>query len=163
MTYKYSSLPSSSRNRLLCRGLPHPFRLASSPLHEDALANKRTSRKCHYFGLADSLEDWEIVEADLGYKAKDFKKKTVLEFPAAQEIEGKAKIAVSKGMYHERADGHKKFKKRACQETVNSHIKDFAIMDERFRSDLDKHSICFFAVLVLVQLDINQEKSFVYI
>lgn len=102
-------------------------------------------------GLAEALEgDWECVEADAGYRSKDTKLK---------ELNALYNRIVTKGMYHTREDGHQKSIKRACHETANSRIKSFGIMDTRFRSSLGKHSVCFFAVCVLVQLGLKDEKS----
>jgi hypothetical protein len=42
----------------------------------------------------------------------------------------KNKKLVTKGMYQTRDDGHAKAEKHACQETVNSRLKLFAILDE---------------------------------
>jgi hypothetical protein len=49
---------------------------------------------------------------------------------------------------------------RSCQETVFARLKDYKIMDDRFRSGMDMHQDCFFAVLVLVQMDIRQNPLF---
>lgn len=43
---------------------------------------------------------------------------------------------------------------------MNSHLKDFAVLVTCFCSNLDKHPLCFFAVCVLVQLDIMENPLF---
>ena len=40
---------------------------------------------------------------------------------------------------------------RARHETFNSRIKNFACLEQRFRHGMEKHKICFEAVCVIVQ------------
>jgi DDE superfamily endonuclease len=102
-------------------------------------------------GLADALEDWECVETDGGYSYK---------FDVNDpERNAKASDIVTKPMSHSRAESWDKAKKRACHETVNGRLKDWNVLDSRFRSDKSKHGICFFAVCVLVQLGMKERPN----
>jgi len=49
------------------------------------------------------------------------------------------------------------FKGRALsrQETFNSRLKCFDCLDERFRHGIEKHASCFYAVVVIVQLQMD--------
>lgn len=48
-----------------------------------------------------------------------------------------------------------KFDVRARHETVNRRIKDFHVMKNQFRHDIEKHVHCFNAVAVITQLNIQ--------
>ena len=44
-------------------------------------------------------------------------------------------------------------------EGINGKLKKFAVLENRFRHDLDLHGKCFFAVVALVQLGMMVETS----
>jgi hypothetical protein len=64
-------------------------------------------------------------------------------------------------MYHEREDGHAKYKKRAAQEGVNSRIKDFAIQRSVAKklSDMDLTELPILQHF-LVYIKTNSKKGF---
>ena len=87
-------------------------------------------------GIIHFLEEGEVLIADGGYKGeekiwhKGHKK-------SSARIEGVARV------------GH---------ETVNGRLKNFNILEQRFRHDLSFHGRCFYAVANLVQLDLIHEQ-----
>mmetsp|Transcript_19902 Transcript_19902/g.47919 ORF Transcript_19902/g.47919 Transcript_19902/m.47919 type:complete len:171 (-) Transcript_19902:70-582(-) len=83
-------------------------------------------------GLEDALEDWEIVEGDLGY-------------------EGCAKVK-DKEVYLTRADGHKKATVRSRHETIDSRFSNFGFVAKMFWHNKEMHWMCFRAVGVVVQV-----------
>jgi hypothetical protein len=87
-------------------------------------------------GLREELEDWEMVEGDLGY-------------------EGDSKTR-DKEVYESRQDGHEKSIVRARLETVNGRINEFDVVSKMFHHDLELHGYCFFAVGVIVQLGLME-------
>ena len=55
----------------------------------------------------------------------------------------------------------KNFKKRtkARHESFNSRIKDFKVLDERFRHGLRKHKACIESCCVIVQYDLDNGRA----
>lgn len=51
-------------------------------------------------------------------------------------------------------------KLRARHETLNGRIKNFKVMEVRFRHKISKHFICFSAVAKIVQLALNESPTF---
>lgn len=87
-------------------------------------------------GLLDSIPDGRKVIGDKGYRGEPDK--------------------ISTPNLHDSLIVHEyKGRARARQETFFKRIKDFQIIQQRFRSDIAKHKIAFEAVCVLVQYDIE--------
>ena len=49
-----------------------------------------------------------------------------------------------------------RYRARSRHETVNKRVKQFKILRDTFRSDIEKHSYVFRAVLVLTQLSLKR-------
>ena len=81
------------------------------------------------------LPPGEMVEADKGYRGEPF----YVRVPDS---------AVSN------ADKKASARARARQETINSRLKSFGCLSQRFRHPLDKHCVFFTAVAVMVQSSI---------
>ena len=65
--------------------------------------------------------------------------------------------------YPEQTDGIVQFSYiRARHEALNKRLKQFAVLGSRFRHNLELHSQCFFAVLNLVQLCIEEGEVVFY-
>lgn len=45
---------------------------------------------------------------------------------------------------------------RARHESLNGRLKSFHVLSQRYRHDLSKHSICFFAICKIVQFSISE-------
>lgn len=88
-------------------------------------------------GLKHLLRKGERVEADDGYKAED---PLLVKAPSGVRF-----------MEDERWHA-KRSKVRRRHETINQRIKVFKILTDRFRHDIEKHSMCFRACAVLTQL-----------
>jgi SRSO17 transposase len=52
-----------------------------------------------------------------------------------------------------------KCRTKARHESFNSRIKDFKVLDERFRHGLQKHKACFEACCVIVQYDLDNGRA----
>jgi hypothetical protein len=99
------------------------------------------------WGLKGLLRDGERVEADDGYKGED---------PLFTKVPAGAR-------YME--DTHwnmKRNKVRNRGETLNHRLKTFKVLGGTFRHDIEKHSMCFRACAVLVQLsfEVGSKKLF---
>jgi len=87
-------------------------------------------------GLADLLDEGEVVIADGGYR-------------------GDAQIW-AKG--HDSAASLTEAAVRARHETVNSRLKKFKVLSSKFRHDLTLHPQCFYACANLVQIAMENEE-----
>jgi hypothetical protein len=88
--------------------------------------------------VIDAMDEDEMAEADGGYEGEKFSIK----------IPDDAKS---------KDEGYMKQVARSRHETANKRFKIFEILRKRFRHDLEKHSECFRAVVVLTQLSIEHE------
>jgi len=80
----------------------------------------------------------ERVEADSGYSA------------------GNPEFCLTpKGIWHPAEKTELQNTLRARQETVNTRLTNFKAMSDVWRHDIDRHSIAFCAVLVIVQIQIE--------
>lgn len=86
--------------------------------------------------LKNRLESDEFVIADEIYKDRNCIRKSFL------------------------AGSHKRKAERILSrhETLNGRLKRFGVLSQQFRHNLDKHSICFFAVANLTQIIIHYEE-----
>ena len=87
--------------------------------------------------LKNSLEDYEVVECDDGYQGEDPIKCLVPKFC---------------NLFDDDDMQEARYRARSRHETVNKRVKQFKILRDTFRSDIEKHSYVFRAVLVLTQL-----------
>eukprot|EP00804_Cyclotella_cryptica_P006162 CCRYP_015261-RB/>CCRYP_015261-RB protein AED:0.20 eAED:0.17 QI:0/-1/0/1/-1/0/1/0/139 len=76
------------------------------------------------------LEEGEMVEADGGYAGEEF----YIKIPKDAKTE---------------EHRHIKTVTRSCHETANNRLKLFRILKAQFRHGLEKHSMCFRAVVVI--------------
>jgi hypothetical protein len=86
--------------------------------------------------LLDALDEDEMVEADGGYAGEQFY------------------IKIPKDASSEEEKWMKQVT-RSRHETANKRFKIFEILRTRFRHELEKHSSCFRAVVVITQLSIE--------
>jgi hypothetical protein len=93
-------------------------------------------------GLANFLEEWELIECDLGFRNSDDK----------DDWDPKYLKLMYKGVYDTRYEGRQQGAVRARHETIQSLFKDFQCLVQVFRHGKEKHGLCFFAIGVLVQL-----------
>ena len=77
----------------------------------------------------------EMAIADKGYRGEP----EVIDRPDAGSLEWQEKKKLA----------------RSRHETVNGRIKKFNVMGNKFRHDMDLHDVCFDAVVVIVQLNIE--------
>ena len=89
-------------------------------------------------GLKNMLEPNERVEADSGYSAGD------PEF-----------CLTPKGIWHPAEKDDLRNKLRARQETVNTRLTNFKAMGDVWRHGIERHALTFCAVLVIVQIQIE--------
>ena len=95
-------------------------------------------------GLYYELEDDKPVHADRGYSASpDDDGERVFITPNTPGLAGEARRA--HGRLHARHEG------------VNGMLKRFAVLENRFRHEIQLHEKCFFAVVSLVQLTMMVE------
>ena len=99
---------------------------------------------CFRVHLKPRLEHGERVEADDGYIGED---------PGAVIAPG--------GLRYNKTEAMEKA--RACiryrHETINSRLKQFAILSERFHHDIEKHGDVFRACAVMTQLSFEYDKA----
>jgi hypothetical protein len=88
-------------------------------------------------GLMDKIPAGKKAITDHGYKGS---------------YEGKVSKSSSRD-----SEGLRRLKSRAKarQESFNSRIKNFAVLDNRFRHGIEKHKICFEASCVIVQYQLE--------
>ena len=89
-------------------------------------------------GLRTYLEKHERVEADNGYSAGD---------PEVCKTPG--------GCFHPASKKKMQNRMMARQETLNTRLKNFGILRQRFRHKLEDHGDVFRAILVIVQIGIK--------
>ena len=84
--------------------------------------------------IVGALEEGEMIEADNGYNGEPISIKT----PSA---------------LHTHSTAHRRMKSaaRARHETINGDMKEYEVLDGKFRHDMGYHSACFRAVAVLTQ------------
>ena len=93
-------------------------------------------------GIIGNLDHNEMVEADAGYEGEDWHIQT----PADQHCRTKKEKQMKANARHR-------------HEMVNERLKNFNVLANNFRHELEKHSACFRAVAVITQLNIeNGEK-----
>ena len=90
-------------------------------------------------GLLSHLDKNERVEADNGYLSLD-----------------PEYIKCAMGLHH--PDENEQMRKRVMgrQETINKRLKDWGCMSQKFIHCVNKHSDCFRAVMVILQLSIEE-------
>ena len=86
------------------------------------------------------LEEGEIVEADWGYAGKEY----YIKIPKD-----------AKTNEHR----HIKMVTRSRHELANNRLKVFRMLESQFCHGLEKHSMCFRAVVVITQLNIEYDHS----
>jgi hypothetical protein len=91
-------------------------------------------RKPH--GLMSKIPDGKRAIGDGGYKGEPSKVATKNHLDSEEVAKFKNRV-------------------RARHETFNGRIKFFKVLDERFRHGLDKHKVCFEAVCVLTQYELE--------
>ena len=89
-------------------------------------------------GLAAKIPEGMKVIADKGYNARD-----VVDIISTPNSHDSKKVSE----YKSRA--------RARQETFNARLKNFGVLEQRFRHDLEKHKIAFEAVAVICQYQLE--------
>ena len=89
-------------------------------------------------GLRSYLEEHKRVEADNGYSAGD------------PEV-----CKTPRGCLHPEENRYMRNRLMARQETVNSRIKNFAILKQSYRHKLEDHGDVFRAILVIIQIGIE--------
>ena len=89
-------------------------------------------------GLRSYLEKHERVEADNGYA------------PGNPEV-----CKTPKGCFHPEKKKEMRNRIMARQETLNSHVKNFGILKEKYRHKLEDHRDVFHAILVIIQIGIE--------
>jgi hypothetical protein len=67
---------------------------------------------------------------------------------------GESQISI-RNMYDSQMVKEFKRRSRAHHEAFNGRIKNFSVLDERFRHGVKKHKSCFEAVCVIVQYDMG--------
>ena len=93
-----------------------------------------------WHALKHQLHPGECVEADDGYKAED---PEVVRAPAGVR-------AMEDMRWH-----MKRSKARRRHETINQRIKQYSVLTDRFRNDINKHLACFRACAILTQLSFD--------
>jgi hypothetical protein len=88
--------------------------------------------------LEGMLLDWEMVEADEGYRGHNKIRRRYEEGVSVVQF-------VAKG------------RARARHENVNGLFKEFAVLRERFHHNIDKHGRVFRAIAVIVQISLKYE------
>ena len=93
------------------------------------------------------LREGERAEADDGYRGEPL----VIELP-------------KEGCYDNEDDAQSKLKKRirSRHEGINKLFKEFRCLNQKFRHKLNRHKLCFDAVVVLVQIAIRSNQTFVF-
>lgn len=99
-------------------------------------------KKIFAHDLANFLEDWELIECDLGFRNDDEK----------DDWDPHYLKLMYKGVYDTRYEGRQQGAIRARHETIQSRFKVFQCLATTFRNGKEKHGQCFFAIGVIVQL-----------
>jgi hypothetical protein len=94
-------------------------------------------------GIKHALDNGEKVEADMGYVGEPLHISTKDDF---------------------RSEEHQRSKDlaRARQENINRYLKQFDVLYNTFRHDIQKHAVCFWAVAVITQLSIRFEEKLIW-
>jgi hypothetical protein len=87
-------------------------------------------------GLMSKIPDGKKAIGDSGYRGEPSKVATKNHLDSEEVAKFKNRV-------------------RARHETFNGRIKFFKVLDERFRHGLDKHKLCFEAVCVLTQYELE--------
>ncbi len=117
-------------------------------------------------GLKDKTPNSKKGIADKGFQGE----KDILCTPNSQDTPELRKFKVSKAVLQSSSFAvpdethitckmtpidHHQTRARARHETFNARIKNFACLDSRFRHGISKHKICFEAVCVIVQYQLE--------
>ena len=118
------------------------------------------------YELGISVHDSRLVWMSAPYKASVhditiFREQLMAKIPAGKKVIGDKgyrgeKAVISTPNSHDPHDVRRfKSRARARHESFNAKIKNFACLDVRFRHGIDNHRICFEAVCVIVQYQLE--------
>ena len=91
--------------------------------------------------LKNTLDEYEVVEADDGYQGEDPLKYLIPKFC---------------NLFDNDEMQEARYRARSRHETCNKRFKQFHILRDTFRNDIEKHAYAFRAIVVLTQLSLKR-------
>ena len=91
--------------------------------------------------MKNTLDEYEVVEADDGYQGEDPLKCLIPKFCNLFDNDEMQEARYRAGSRHE---------------TCNKRFKQFHILQDTFRNDIEKHAYAFRAIVVLTQLSLKR-------